>query len=296
MPSISEDVRQAIADAERGTAPGVGRGFTSRAAAIDALDVRVLDRLQALEEQGSLLVELRALRAQAAALRGRLEAANDRVVRRLRRRIVAGRYTPEGLGRAFSRCIQAPLDEDSYDALDLLVGGLLGDAAGPEPRAAREPEMVAYQPTPARMILSLIAQAKLRPDDVFFDVGSGLGQVVILVALLSGARARGIEFDPAYCEYAAQSARRLNLRGVEFIHADAREASLVEGTVFFMYTPFRGALLQQVLERLRAEARKRPIRVCTYGPCTAEVAGASWLRPAEPDALGERAVAVFYSQ
>ena len=168
-------------------------------------------------------------------------------------------------------------------------------SAPDEPQAVREPEMVGYQPTPARSVLALLERADIRPEDVAYDVGSGLGQVVILVALLSGARARGIEFEPVYCEYARECARRLNVRGVDFLQADAREASLAGGTVYFLYTPFRRALLQQVLERLHAEARERPIRICTLGPCTAEVAGTRWLRPVEGQALSEHEVAVFYS-
>src|SRR5262249_16153455 len=123
---------------------------------------------------------------------------------------------------------------------------------------------------------------------------SGLGHVVILVALWSGARARGVELEPVYCDYARRCARRLNVSGVEFIQADARGASLAGGTVFFMYTPFRGAMLQQVLGRLKTEARERPIRVCTYGPCTTEVAAAPWLKPSGgADSLSEHEVAVF---
>ena len=153
--------------------------------------------------------------------------------------------------------------------------------------------MVAYQPTPAREILALIERAGLRPGDVFCDLGSGLGHVVLLVALLSGARARGVEVEPAYCEYAERCARGLKLRGVEFLRADARAAPLTEVTVFFLYTPFRGALLQQVLERLRAEAAERPVRVCSYGPCTKDLARAAWLRPEDDCDLGEHEVAVF---
>jgi hypothetical protein len=60
-----------------------------------------------------------------------------------------------------------------------------------------------------------------------------------------------------------------------------------------MYTPFRGALLRKVLARLEREARARPIRVCTCGPCTAEVAGVPWLRPLESSGLGEEGIVVF---
>jgi ubiquinone/menaquinone biosynthesis C-methylase UbiE len=116
------------------------------------------------------------------------------------------------------------------------------------------------------------------------------------VRLLSGARARGIELEPAYCEYARRSAAGLNVSGVEFIQADAREAPFADGTVFFLYTPFRGALLQRVLERLRTIATERSIRVCTYGPCTAEIERETWLRLADGTPRGEHEVAVFHAE
>jgi hypothetical protein len=295
MPQIAEEVREAIAAAGKAASPRAGAGFEARAAALELLDVHVLDRLRYIEDRAGLPFDLQALGAQAAALRGRLEAANQRFLRRLRNRIRSGRYTPEGLRRAFVRHVGPRGGRDGYDALDLLVGGLLGAGPLSEERAERDPEMVAYQPTPARAILTLIQRADIRPGDILYDLGSGLGQVVILVALLSGARARGIEFEPAYCEYAGRCARSLNVPGVEFIQADARKVPLATGTVFFMYTPFRGALLKRVLEMLHAEARDRRIRVCTYGPCTAEIARASWLTPLNGSPLGPHEVAVFHS-
>jgi SAM-dependent methyltransferase len=137
--------------------------------------------------------------------------------------------------------------------------------------------MVYYQPTPARIILELVEKANLTGKDVFYDLGSGLGQVPILVNLLSEAQAKGIEFEPAYCDYARACAAELNLSRVEFINVDARKADYSDGTVFFMYTPFEGSLLQEVLEKLRGESRKRMIKLFTYGPCTPQVSQQSWL-------------------
>jgi SAM-dependent methyltransferase len=136
--------------------------------------------------------------------------------------------------------------------------------------------MVAYQPAPLRQILALIDSAQVGPSDHLYDLGSGLGQAAILAALLSGARATGVEIEPAYVESAQRSAARLGLSSVDFIQGDAREASLTGGTVYFLYTPFRGPLLRQVSERLKVEAAQRPIRVCSLGPCTAELQSAGW--------------------
>jgi hypothetical protein len=230
--------------------------------------------------------------AEADALKQQLEAANDRVVRRVAERIRAGTYTRAGLRRALSRLARPTRGRD-YDALDLLLASLFDAGSLADERVALEPEMVAYQPTPGRAILDLLERADLHPHDVFVDLGSGLGWVVLLVACLSEARAIGIELEPAYCDAARSCARQLNLARAEFVEADARNAPLQHGTVYFMYTPFRGAMLRHVLARLRAEAAQRAIRVCSYGPCTPELARQSWLQPRAAGALSEDEIVVF---
>jgi hypothetical protein len=65
---------------------------------------------------------------------------------------------------------------------------------------------------------------------------------------------------------------------VEVLNADARAADYSQGTVFFMYTPFEGRILEDVLEKLRMDSQGRRIRLFTYGPCTRQVSGQSWLR------------------
>lgn len=295
MPSLVEELQQAIAAAEQRAATHAGDAFAARAAAIALLERHVLDRLSYLGEREGLPEEVRALEGEAAALCQRLEALNQGVVQALRDRIRSGRYTAESLRLALVRHAGPPGKPGSYDVLDQLVGGLLDAGPVAEERAVREPEMVFFQATPARAILELVERGALRPDDVVYDLGSGLGRVVVLVALLSGSRAKGVELEPAYCEYAARCVRALDVPRVELIHGDARDVPLSDGTVFFLYTPFRGALLRQVLERLRQVASERPIRVCTYGPCTAEVASADWLRAEEGRALDERTLAVFRS-
>jgi hypothetical protein len=66
---------------------------------------------------------------------------------------------------------------------------------------------------------------------------------------------------------------------VSFINQDASEADYTDGTFFFMYTPFTGRLLQQVLDKLDREAQTRPITLAAYGPCTVHVERQSWLQP-----------------
>ncbi|SEJ50753.1 hypothetical protein [Frateuria terrea] len=270
--TLANDIRARLARLDRDSALDAPEQWRARAEALEWIE--------------SAWPQL-AAGAVAPALRSRLECADGRLHRRLRAVVRAGqgqvlfeRWRQERAATA--RAIEG----EGYDALDELVAGVLQlDDPGTEllPLA---PEMVFYQPTPARHVLDMLARSALGPRDVLVDLGSGLGHVPMLAALCTGARAVGVEWQPAYVACARRAARALGLDGVHFVAADARDADLSEGTLFFLYTPFGGNLLRGVLDALHAQAIRRPIRLCTFGPCSRIVAGETWLRadgPLAPD-------------
>jgi hypothetical protein len=271
MRDFLSELERALEDVElRLTHSGRGR-LAARTRALDELERRVLLHLPALgAKEGASAVTERAL-----GLNDELELRNQRMFSRLGARLAAGRYTHEGTRRALCRTIDHSEEPDWRDAL---LAGLIDVGPLEDERLARDRDMVFYQPTPARVILAMLERAQVRPPDVLCDLGSGLGHVLITAALVSGVRAVGIEREPAYVAYASRAVQRLSLENVELVCADAREASFGASNVFFMYTPFRGALLRQVLARLRQTASERELRICTFGPCTAEVGGEPWLR------------------
>ena len=257
--------------------------FVSRFEAIDYLDFHVIERIDQLLLEPDPQQELAVLKQKAKSLKSRLEEIDLNLFLRIRSDIKSGICT----GLAFKNEINKFLDtstvtpekEIGYDCLDLLINGILPPQNIPEETKAREPEMVYYQKTPARIIFELVDRAKFLGKDVFYDLGSGLGQVCTLVNLLSGARSVGVEFEPGFCNYARACTCELNLKNVDFINEDARLARYSDGTVFFMYTPFTGRLLQDVLELLRHESQVKMIRIFTFGPCTTQVSQQSWLKP-----------------
>ena len=182
---------------------------------------------------------------------------------------------------------------EGYDYLDELVSGIL-QFENPDTVAELAAEMVFYQPTPARHVFDLIDRIALTEQDVLVDLGSGLGHVPLLAAICTNARCIGIELEWAYVDCARRSARVLNLPRVTFIQQDARATDFSIGTVFFLYTPFTGTILRTVLDALRAEAARRAIRVCTFGPCTPTIASEPWLQAAGP--LETDRVAIFHSR
>ena len=285
---VIDEIRADLEEIAKDSALYEETHFDRRVEAIDYLEFNIVDRIEGLLLTRTPPQELTLLKQDAEGVKRQLEKIDARLFRRLRADLRAGVGTGTALKGQIEKYAahhsrpRRPSDPIDYDNLDVFIQGLLRFHAPPRETKTREPEMVAYQPTPARIILELVAKAALTATDVFYDLGSGLGQVPILVHLLSGARAKGVEFEPAYCDYARECAAELNLSRVEFVNADLRRADYSDGTVFFMYTPVEGRLLQEVLDKLRGESRRRTIRLFTYGPCTPKVARASWLRGVAP--------------
>lgn len=255
------------------------KSFDARTDAIDFLEFHILDQIESLRSTESDQNKLTELHQLAEKVKTQLEEIDNKLFRRLQQEISQGKCKSkefEALVRAYVK-FESNSDEEGYDNLDIFINRLLAVEDMPEQSRPPEPEMVFYQKTPARFIFELVKKAEFPKDDVFFDIGSGLGQVAMLINLLTDIKTVGVEFDPAFCKYSEECAATLGLSEVAFINADAREANYSSGTVFFMYTPFRGKMLQDVLDVLRKESLKREIRIITYGPCTMEVAAQDWL-------------------
>ena len=182
-----------------------------------------------------------------------------------------------------------------YDGLDVLIDGLFALTEAPAPTVPPMAEMVHCQETPASVILDLVDQIDFGPTDRFYDLGCGLGQVVMLVNLLSGVPACGIEIEPAFVAFARQQASALGLKNVHFVNADVQVADYQNGTIFFLFTPFRGQMMQRVLTHLHHLATMRSIRVCTFGPCTPIIAQERWLHARGQSPLQEYKLAIFDS-
>jgi hypothetical protein len=265
-------------------------------------------RLTALDELDSIIGDL-GLEARVAcsdpqtiaranALKSQFEAANEKLFMAARSEIsLQGSSTAiRGwlLGPAKDRDAQGPQPGLGFDVLDEIVSGILKLRGPSDAGLLQSPEMVPYQPTPARHILDLIAAVNLSEDDILVDLGSGLGHVPLLISILTGSQTLGVELQPAYVASAKESARNLNLSRVQFVATDARIADLSIGTVFYLFSPFTGSILRDVLQRLFSESDGRQIRICSLGPCTRVLQDQEWLK-ASNRPNSER-ITVFESQ
>lgn len=262
-----------------------------RESALDAPG-RLRERIEALDRLDALMSATNedALLQHAQVVQQRLEAANAVQFEAIRRAIRQGQGN-DALRRWWQALdVDAQRSGDGYDWRDELLGGVL-PFGEPGEASALPPEMVPYQPTPARHVFDLLDRLALDAEDVLVDLGSGLGHVPLLAAICSGARGVGIEIEPAYVASARACAQALRLANVAFVRGDARAADFAVGSVFHLYTPFTGGVLRSVLDALRREAACRAFRVSSFGPCTRVLAAEPWL--ASDDAPLPGRVAIF---
>jgi Histone methylation protein DOT1 len=279
-----------IRELEQVRSPDEPQGLRRRIEALDHLDAFLSDG-QASESFGAALYH------QAKTIYAKCESRNYKLYEAIRQDIQRG-VGPDSLLRSATRSGRSAsevsvVNGEGYDYLDELISGVLQFQRPSAEVLQLAAEMVSYQPTPARHIFDLIDRAALTQRDLFIDLGSGLGHVPLLVSICTGVHSIGIELEAAYVDCARESAETLNLDNVTFIQGDARESDLSGGTVFYLYTPFTGTVLEAVLNSLREEAARREIRICTFGPCTRTVAEEPWLRSDEAPKMDR--IAVFQS-
>ncbi|MCY4075285.1 MAG: class I SAM-dependent methyltransferase [Acidobacteria bacterium] len=103
------------------------------------------------------------------------------------------------------------------------------------PALGQEGKDVEWVPTPDALVQTMLAMAKVTPEDFVVDLGSGDGRTVIEAARL-GARAVGVEYDAGLV---ALSRERAEAAGVgeraRFVQADLFEADLTEATVVTLF-------------------------------------------------------------
>ncbi|HEV8550378.1 MAG TPA: hypothetical protein VGQ57_15145 [Polyangiaceae bacterium] len=147
---------------------------------------------------------------------------------------------------------------------DAWLDSVLGIDAFPPDGADLPRSCTPYLPCSVDVLLRTVERARITSEDVFVDIGSGVGRVAVLVHVLTGAAAVGLEVQRALVEQSRALAETLSVTRVATIEGDAAEmVKLVPlGTVFFLYCPFSGARLERVLHHLEAMARARTIRIC----------------------------------
>ena len=126
-----------------------------------------------------------------------------------------------------------------------LVAGLIAALAFALPAAAQDKEYtphvgqegkdVIWVPTPQALVERMLDMAKLTPQDIHYDLGSGDGRTVITAAK-RGAQAVGVEFNPDMVKLSERAAAKEGVSAkAKFINGDIFQTDFSHATVLTLY-------------------------------------------------------------
>src|ERR1700722_3612817 len=108
-----------------------------------------------------------------------------------------------------------------------------------------------YIPSPEIVVDKMLEAARVKPDEVVYDLGSGDGRIVIAAAQKYKAHAAGVELRGDLCKSTKARIEELGLSGrIELIHGNLLKVDLSSADVVTLY------LLTSSNERLRPNLEK----------------------------------------
>jgi len=123
-----------------------------------------------------------------------------------------------------------------------------------------------YQPSEWMVLRRILPRREVGADDVFIDVGSGMGRVVFQAAGYSFKRVIGVELSEELNQIARVNIEnnrdRLHCRDVTLVTADATDYELPDDvTVAYFANPFTGDIFRTVIDQLLESLDRRPRRL-----------------------------------
>jgi predicted RNA methylase len=123
-----------------------------------------------------------------------------------------------------------------------------------------------YEPSGWLGVERILRRMAPGAGDVFMDLGSGKGRVVLQAARHPFGRVVGVELSPALHEIAVANLRsarpRLRCADVELVNADAGDLSIPDDvTVVYLFNPFGGRVFEEFAAALIASADRAPRRI-----------------------------------
>jgi hypothetical protein len=143
----------------------------------------------------------------------------------------------------------AALTLTALTALSACGGGGGRSAQGPGPEVpphppdnvayvqlVEDPLDVPYVPTPEAIVTKMLEVARVGPNDLLYDLGSGDGRIVVTAASRYGARGVGYDLNPKRIAESNENARAAGVtERVRFEQKDLFEADLTGATVVTLY-------------------------------------------------------------
>src|SRR5438132_430424 len=92
----------------------------------------------------------------------------------------------------------------------LLILAALGFEVG-QAQESKVPCRIVYVPTEQVVVEKMLEMAKVKKNDLVFDLGCGDGRIVVTAAKKYGAKGVGVDIDPARIKDSLETMRKANI-------------------------------------------------------------------------------------
>ncbi len=136
----------------------------------------------------------------------------------------------------------------------------VSDGPGNRPAGSAHGDGLWYDAPDYRYVRRIMRILRPGPDDVFYDIGSGMGRVLCVAARWRIRRVVGIELDRPLCDIARRNADRMRGRQapIDVRCEDASTADLSDGTIYYLHNPFGPDTMRDVLGSIHRSLADRP--------------------------------------
>ena len=134
-----------------------------------------------------------------------------------------------------------------------VMAAIAAPSSAQQPAPLRSPDVI-FVPTPQEVVDAMLKLAKVGPNDVVYDLGSGDGRTPITAAKTYGARGVGIDIDPQRIREATENLKTSGMGDkVKFLNQDLFTTPIGEATVVTLY--LLPSLNLKLLPKLNAELK-----------------------------------------
>jgi predicted RNA methylase len=119
---------------------------------------------------------------------------------------------------------------------------------------------IVYVPSEQVVVEKMLEMAKIKKDDIVFDLGCGDGRIVVTAAKKYGCKGVGVDIDPARIKDSMETMRKagVNKELVDIRQGDALKVKDLENAtviMLYMLPEFMEKLEPQIKSRLKAGTR-----------------------------------------
>lgn len=132
------------------------------------------------------------------------------------------------------------------------LGGALWTLA--QAQESKVPCRIVYVPSEQVVVEKMLEMARVKKDDVVFDLGCGDGRIVVTAAKKFGSKGVGVDIDPARIQDSLATMRKAEVSKdlVDIRQGDALKVKdLEKATVIMLY------MLPEFMEKLEPQIKKR---------------------------------------